>query len=109
MAKKNKDASFTGFLGNGRYRACGQPLDRVYGFLGLLSGSSRAQFQVSYSSGSREEYWTAYLKAARWSLTHELTLSVLHQKPCTRPLIELPLWCPNYNCEPECRNSLESF
>jgi Heterokaryon incompatibility protein (HET) len=109
MAKKDEDASFTGFLGNGRYRACGQPLDRVYGFLGLLSGSYRAQFQVSYSSESREEYWTAYLAAARWSLTHEPTLSILHQKPCTRPLIELPSWCPNYNCEPECRNSLESF
>jgi len=109
LADRNEGCSFTQFLGNGRYRACGQPLDRVYGFLGLLSGSSREQYQVSYSSESKERYWNAYFEAARWSLTHEQTLRVLHQTPCTKPLLELPSWCPNYNCKPECGNSLEGF
>lgn len=64
---------------------------------------------MSYSSESKERYWNGYIEAARWSLTHEQDLKVLHQTPFTKPLIELPSWCPNYDCEPEGGAFLECF
>jgi hypothetical protein len=99
--------SFAQLLRHGRYHACGQPLDRVYGFLGLLSQSARTQYRVSYSSASKERYWNVYVQAAKMVSYPRADSQSSSCDAMHKPTLDLPSWCPNYNCEPECKKPLE--
>jgi Heterokaryon incompatibility protein (HET) len=77
-----------------RSQATREPIDRVYGILGVLTPDIREQTRVDYSPESREAYGRTYMQLFRSLLIEEgpkmlIVLSSLTRNP------DLPSWCPD--------------
>jgi Heterokaryon incompatibility protein (HET) len=79
-----------------RVQATKDPIDRVYGVLGLLEPEIRQSIHVDYSTESRAQYWRAYVQLFRSLLIEEgPKMLIILDSSSKNP--ELPSWCPDLN------------
>lgn len=74
-----------------------KPIDRVYGFLGILEESAREAVTVDYSEESQREYWRPYLQLGRYIVEHDIHHYILEEASSVDRPAGLPTWCPNLN------------
>jgi hypothetical protein len=81
-----------------RTQATKDPIDRVYGILGIMRPEIRQRIHVNYSIESRAQFWRAYVELFRILLIDEgpKMLTIL-SSAIKNP--ELPSWCPDLNQE----------
>lgn len=112
----SRDAYAMGRLGNdmkpfmffvraGRMRQVTEPVDRIYGFLGLASQSARECIRVDYSENGRAQYWKTYIRYSKLFLAEDKELALLSMASSQYKPNGLPSWCPNFNaCKDESSN-----
>jgi hypothetical protein len=84
-----------------RSKGVTEPVDKIYGMLGMINPKVGSQIVVDYSKMSRKEWWKAYIQYGRLQLTSEGMLSLLTMAPSRERPQELPSWCPNFNSPPK--------
>ena len=85
-------------LNNCRTAACGEPVDKIYGMLGIGPRIFSNKIQPDYGIYYGEAYKRTFLEHARIVQRFELFgWSSLHQ-----PVMEMPTWVPNFSktCTP---------
>lgn len=89
---------FLSIIGLGREKDVTEPVDRIYGLLGLADDGVRESIKIDYSQEHREKFWKVYVEFGKlWAkLDYRYLLSTAHSKD--RPP-ELPSWCPNFNSD----------
>ena len=86
----------TSLLHQGRSQSVKEPVDRVYGLLGLMKESVKKEVVVDYSAESRVQYWRAYISLAKLIIrSHHLALLMSAASEERPP--QLPSWVPNWN------------
>jgi hypothetical protein len=90
---------FTLFLNSGRLRKVTEPVDRVWGFLGLADPELRkaAMPLISYSSESRRDFYKTYVDMGRLLLLRDPELCLLSIAASTNKPPGMPSWCPNFH------------
>lgn len=90
---------FTLFLNSGRLRKVTEPVDRVWGFLGLADPELRkaAKPLISYSSESRRDFYKTYADIGRLLLLRDPELCLLSIAPPASTPAGMPSWCPNFH------------
>jgi Heterokaryon incompatibility protein (HET) len=81
-------------VGLSRLSKTKEPLDRVYGILGLLSEEHRRKIKVDYSAEHKAQYWQAYRQFFKIVIADDgprifISLSSITKNP------QLPSWCPD--------------
>lgn len=89
---------FLSIVGLGREKDVTEPVDRIYGLLGLADDGVRESIKIDYSQEHRKKYWKVYIEFGKlWAkLDYRYLLSIAPSK--NRPS-ELPSWCPNFNSD----------
>ena len=89
---------FLSIVSLGREKDVTEPVDRIYGLLGLANDIVRESIMIDYSQERREQFWKAYIDFGKlWAkLDYRYLLSIAPSKD--RPS-ELPSWCPNFNSD----------
>jgi hypothetical protein len=80
----------------GRDLNVSEPLDRIYGLIGLMPDAIRGAVVVDYSVTSRQEYWKLYISVGKMLLQQESLDFLRYSESNERPP-ELPSWVPNWN------------
>jgi hypothetical protein len=90
---------FIKLLKMGRFRKVTEPVDRVYGFLGLADEGLRAAAAplISYSPERRHEYWRAYADIGKLILQRDPDLLLLSTVPSRNRSPLMPSWCPDFH------------
>ncbi|TAQ89308.1 hypothetical protein B7494_g2370 [Chlorociboria aeruginascens] len=94
-------ASLLGFVRLARDKDVTQPVDRIYGLLGLVNPTIASQIVVDYSDEAKEKWWRVYIQYGKLQLQSETTLTLLSMAASQQRPIELPSWCPNFNSPPK--------
>ena len=84
-------------LYEGRFREGKEPIDRVYGFLGLASRRLRIQIPVDYSTESKKHYWKTYINWGKLSIAEDPYLTIPSHAHSEYKPLGLPSWCSNLN------------
>jgi hypothetical protein len=87
------------FLTVGRYKKAREPVDHVYGLLGILPRNFRESIKVDYSAKSKEEYWRLYIATSQHMLRFRGVDVLVTAESCERPG-GLPSWCTNWGSPP---------
>ena len=77
-------------------REVAEPIDRIYGYLGLMDPKLRAQMSIDYSEQSRRQYWKIYVRAGKLIVKEYRGLFLLSAAKPEERLPELPSWCPDF-------------
>ena len=79
-------------------RDCTEPVDRIYGILGMMPEHVRSSVPVNYTIQGRREYWKLWAIAAKLALQETGSGNLQILGFCDRSLIDenLPTWCPNW-------------
>jgi hypothetical protein len=88
---------FTELLDAGRRKSVTEPVDRVYGLLGLASQDVRDAVPLDYSEASRTQFWRCYTQISKLCITRDPSLILLSMANSKDRPPELPSWCPNFN------------
>jgi len=73
-----------------------EPVDRIYGLLGVMEEWVKQEVIVDYSPEARTQYWKLYISVAKGIVrSGELDLLIIAASE-ERPL-QLPSWIPNWN------------
>lgn len=100
IAKELAQSKHTGLLALmriGREKDCTEPLDRIYGLLGLPDPAVASRIVVNYSTESKRMWWIAYIQHGKIELQVDTSLTLLSLAVSQQKPIELPSWCPNWN------------
>ena len=73
-----------------------EPVDRIYGLLGLITEITRKEITVDYSAEARSQYWRLYISVAKLLVRSEGLYLLTNAASEERPL-QLPSWVPNWN------------
>jgi len=94
-----RSKEFTIFLNHGRLRNVTEPVDRVWGFLGLAHAELReaAKPLISYSTETRRDFYKAYADMGRLLLLRDPDLCLLSIAPSANKPPGMPSWCPNFH------------
>ena len=85
---------FWTYLAVGRQCKVTNPLDRVYGLLGLLASEELIRsIDVRYDL----ELWQGYLNFCKIYIEHDPDLALFSMAGCVSKTKELPSWCPNFD------------
>jgi hypothetical protein len=86
------------FAAIGRDKDVTEPVDQIYGLLGLVGPmvGVASKIVVDYSEGKRN-WWRAYIQYGKLQLQSEPTLLLLSMAASQQRPTELPSWCPNFN------------
>ena len=90
------------FAAIGRDKDVTEPVDQIYGLLGLVGQmvGVASKIVVDYSEGKRN-WWRAYIQYSKLQLQSERTLLLLSMAASQQRPTELPSWCPNFNSRPK--------
>ncbi|KAF2433738.1 hypothetical protein EJ08DRAFT_694222 [Tothia fuscella] len=88
--------SASNLLELGRALDVSEPLDCMYGFLGLMDEDIRNSIIIDYSLQSRQFIWKTYLAVGKCILQHE-GMILLRNTDLATGTPELPSWLPNWN------------
>ena len=95
--KPLRGPSILSVVSSSRVRYVEKPLDKVYGFLGVVDENLQKAITVDYSEKSQREYWTAYLQLGRYLVKCDLHHEILGKASSIERPARLPTWCPNLN------------
>jgi hypothetical protein len=104
VAKNMVEANSTsllGFVRLARDKNVTQPVDRIYGLLGLVNPTVASKIVVDYSDDAKEKWWSVYIQYGKLQLQSESTLALLSMAASQQRPTELPSWCPNFNSPPK--------
>lgn len=96
LAEVGDIESLSTLLVIGSLKQCSEPVDRIYGMLGLTDTAAKEEIKVDYELVKEKGYGSVYSAAAKYLLSRERDLSLLSiSSSFTRDPI-LPSWCPNF-------------
>jgi hypothetical protein len=96
MSDMKTSTSFSSLLFFGTMKQCTEPVDRIYGILGLAAEDVRKEVKVQYKKVETEGCHGVYVEAARCALKKDDDLFLL-SITSSLPLDEsLPSWCPSF-------------
>ena len=75
-----------------RRRQAANPVDMIFGMLGMASAGLRKELAIDVSAAPRE----IYLKFARYYIRHEVDECLLNHTTSHANSETLPSWCPNF-------------
>lgn len=87
-------------LQTARYSETKEPVDVIFGHLGLMAPDYQDEFVVDYTRAARKEYWTLYITIAKLLLCKEGCLRLLQDAESASTPALLPSWVPNWNSRP---------
>jgi hypothetical protein len=96
ISQPTKTYPFLDLLSKSWHWSCSNPLDKIYGLLGLADRSLQEQLVVDYKKTPAE----VYLAFTKCWIPRDLHLEIFHMTPSSDHLLELPSWCPNFNDQP---------
>ena len=88
---------FSTYLSIGQKRKVTNPLDRVYGLLGLLASEELVR---CIDNRYDWEPWQGYLHFCKIYIERDPELALLSMAGCVSKPKELPSWCPNFDSPP---------
>jgi hypothetical protein len=83
-------------LDTGRYFRCKEPVDRVYGLLGIMEQTIKQGIVVDYSDEARTQYWNLYVSVGKLMIRSGYIEMLVTADSEERPP-QLPSWVPNWN------------
>jgi hypothetical protein len=92
VSQPNTPYPFLEMLSRSWFWKCSNPLDKIYGLLGLADQSLQEHLAIDYRKTPEE----VYLAFAKYWIQRDLNLEPFHWTPPDHPL-DLPTWCPNLN------------
>jgi hypothetical protein len=104
-------SDFIKLLNMGRLRRVSEPVDRVWGLLGLADRELRelAAPLINYSPESRRNYYQAYVDIGRLLLQRDPELDFLSIVPSMSRPPGMPSWCPNFHAAGLNGSSLQGY
>ena len=96
-------ASLLTFVTIGRDKDVTEPVDQIYGLLGLVDPmvGVASRIVVDYSIEGRKNWWRPYIQYGKLQLQSEPTLTLLSMAASQQRPAGLPSWCPNFNSRPK--------
>ena len=89
--------AFWAYLSMGQYCKVSNPLDRIYGLLGLLDSEELVRsLDIRYDW----EPWQGYVHFCKVYIERDPDLALLSMAGCMSKPKELPSWCPNFDSTP---------
>ena len=95
-AYASQDCNPIGLLSMGQEREAQEPVDRVYGLLGIMVDRFKNQIPVDYSMGARRSFCRLYVYVTKLLLAEEFSDVLLYIESEVRPPC-FPSWCPNWH------------
>jgi len=95
LKARDESVPFDYLLQSGRFKDTPEPIDRVYGILGLADEIIRSQLPIDYNPKANETYWELYVVVGKLALKTSETLNWLALCTSKERPEELPSWCPN--------------
>ena len=80
----------------GQHKKTREPVDRVYGLLGILDHHLKVRVPVDYTAEARRDYWKLYVTVGKLLLEAGYSELLQHIESEAGPG-KLPSWCPNWN------------
>jgi hypothetical protein len=98
--QKYKNISIRSLLSITRGRNCKEPVDHLWGMLGLMQPKIRNLVRssgwIDYSVTGRTQFWRSYITFAKWVVENGKGLELLSTTRSFFKPQELPSWCPNW-------------
>lgn len=94
LQDRHHDFALWALLFISREKQATEPLDKVYGILGLLSKPVRDKVVVDYSAAAKQRFWQAYVPICR-VLFEEIGPAALSMAASEQRHPDLPTWCPD--------------
>jgi hypothetical protein len=98
--QKNKSISISNLLLITRGRNCKEPVDHLWGMLGLMQPNIRKLVRssgwIDYGVAGRSQFWRSYITFAKWWIEKDKLLMLLSTARSFFKPQELPTWCPNW-------------
>ena len=93
-------------LCEGRSKKCTEPVDRIWGFLGLIHSGIRDDIEgsgfVDYSPDSKRRYYQTYINFGKWYIQkHDPNLQLLSLASSVVKHPDIPSWCPDWTSTQE--------
>ncbi|KAG8525586.1 uncharacterized protein KY384_009230 [Bacidia gigantensis] len=82
-------------LGVASRKSTTNPLDRVYGVLGLAPPALRSRIRINYGDESEAAKQQLNIECLKACIKHDPELSLLYMVSGSEPQAGLPSWCPN--------------
>ena len=98
--QKNKSIDIGSLLSSTRGRNCKEPVDHLWGMLGLMQpkirNAVRSSGWIDYSVTGRSQFWRSYIQFSKWMVENDNQLRLLSRARSLFKPQELPSWCPNW-------------
>jgi hypothetical protein len=102
--RKNYDPERGVPIGNllnaSQVRFCTEPVDHLWGMLGLMDPVERDQIQssewVDYTDTGKSQFWHSYIKISRWTVQRDTSLYIFSTTRSFLKPQQIPSWCPNW-------------
>jgi hypothetical protein len=98
--RKYKSLSRSYLLAFTRARKCKEPVDHLWGVLGLVDPDMRDLAKTSgwidYSVTGKSQFWRSYIKFAKLEVENDGRLMLLSTTRSFSKPQEMPSWCPNW-------------
>ncbi|CAM1502532.1 Fc.00g045160.m01.CDS01 [Cosmosporella sp. VM-42] len=92
-----------------RRKLAREPVDKVYGILGIIGSDIRDKIRVDYSPESKRDFWKLYVDVCR-TLLEDDGYRILRLTSSEQRHPELPTWCPDFRYQsPSVEMSLDFF
>ncbi len=94
---KGRKTPFSTYLAMGQHCKVTNPLDRIYGLLGLLASEDLVR---CIDNRYDWEPWQGYLHFCKIYIERDPELALFSMAGCVSKPKELPSWCPNFDSPP---------
>jgi hypothetical protein len=98
--QKHKSISIGRLLSITRGRNCKEPVDHLWGMLGLMQPKIRDLVRssgwIDYSVTEKSQFWRSYITFAKWMVENYNGVTLLSTTRSFFKPQELPSWCPNW-------------
>jgi hypothetical protein len=96
-------------LCEGRSKKCTEPVDHLWGFLGLIHSGIRDEIEerglVDYSPDSKRRYYQTYINFGKWYIQkHDPNLQLLSLASSVVKHPDIPSWCLDWTTIQECNS-----
>ncbi len=91
---------FQALVSGNRAKRCTEPVDHLWGMLGLVHPYVRNEIsdlaRIDYSEDGRRNFWRPFVALAKRWIEDDPTLMLLSRATSQEKPKELPSWCPNW-------------
>jgi len=92
------------FISLSRNKIAKEPVDHIYGMLGMVNPALCHEVRIDYSPQSKEQYWGAFINFAKSYVRIENNAEIFHMLSLAASEVNkpnLPSWVPNFNSRNE--------